>query len=906
MLAQLRSWLKAMSNRARVEQEMAEELRFHLDSYVSDLCHQGVQREEALRRARLEFGGVEAHKEECRESLGLRLWDELCADLRSGLRVLRQSPVFTGVAVISLALGIGANTAIFSIANQILLKTLSVPHAERLRLFTWARRPDSHLGPVWGSFDRNEFGEGIGATFPYPLYQSMARQQKVMESIAGFKDLQRLTALIDGQAEPVDALMVSGNFYQVVGARIEAGRSITPADDSASANGVVVISDGFWASRFARSASVLGKTITLNSVPLTIVGINAPDFKGPRPGEDPQVYFPISLQNAVAPNPDGPLLTNHGYWWVFLLGRLKPGVSPEAAQRALDVGFRDAFHATLPEKKDRDRPRFVLQAGERGFNWGPNHLRKPIYLLLAAAGLVLLVACANLANLLLARATVRQREMSLRLAVGAGRARLIRQVLVECLLLAFMGGAAGLFLGFLSRNFIPGLMLNDWSGEAVNVQLDWRVFAFAFVVTLTTGLVFGMVPAWRCTSTDPGAALKEMGRMSTSRPKALFGKALVVFQVALSLVLLVGAGLFVRTLFNLRHAPTGLNPEHVLLFELNPARARYSPPKRIRLFQKVAETLATVPGVQSSTASSEPLLANSMVNDCFHTGKDAPEHNSIFINYVGGDFFKTFDIPVLSGRAITTMDKQTAPKVAVVNRVFAQSFFGHSNPIGKTVRGCDAKASPLEIVGVSANAKYDAIRGAIPETIYIPYAQADDVDSMTFEVRSAASVASFTPKLRAVVQTIDKDLPVLEIRTQNEQIDAILSTERIFATLTAGFGVLALLLASIGIYGVMAYTVSRRTNEIGIRMALGAHARGVLTMVLRESLVLAGVGIIAGILGAAAATRIVASMLFGLTPTDKLTFAGAAVLLLGVSILAALLPAWRAARVDPLHALRHE
>jgi predicted permease len=540
MLAQVRSWLKAMRNRGRMEREMAEALHFHLDSYVNDLCRQGVAREEALRHARLEFGAVEAHKEECRESLGLRLWDELRADLRSGVRVLRQSPVFTAVAVLSLALGIGANTAIFSMANQIFLKALPVPHAGRLRLFTWAQRPKSHLGHVWGSFERNEFGEGIGATFPYPLYQSMARQQSVLEGVAGFKDLQRLTASIDGQPEPVDALMVSGNFYQIVGACIEGGRSITPADDSASANGVVVISDAYWSSRFGRSANALGKTIALNSVPLTIVGINAPDFTGPRTGEHPQVFFPLSLQNSVAPVPDGPLLTNHGFWWLFLIGRLKPGVSPEAARSSLDVAFRNAFHTTLPEKKDSDRPRFVLKPGERGFDWGPHHLQKPIYLLLAVAALVLLVACANLANLLLARATVREKEMSLRLAVGAGRARLIRQVLVECLLLAFLGGAAGLLLGLLSRNFIPGLMQDSWSGATINMQLDWRVFVFAFMMTLGTGLIFGMAPAWRSTSTDAGAALKEMGRMSTSRPKAVFGKALVVFQVALSLLLLVG------------------------------------------------------------------------------------------------------------------------------------------------------------------------------------------------------------------------------------------------------------------------------------------------------------------------------------------------------------------------------
>jgi predicted permease len=608
----------------------------------------------------------------------------------------------------------------------------------------------------------------------------------------------------------------------------------------------------------------------------------------------------------VIPDPNGSLLTNNGFWWLFLIGRLNPNVSSAAARSALDIAFRNAFRETLPGKKDSDRPRFVVQDGERGFDWGPQHLRKPLYLLLALTGLVLLVACVNLANLLLARATVRQREMSLRLAVGANRARLIRQVLVECLLLAFLGGAAGLLLGYLSRNLIQTLMESSWSGNALDTQLDWRVFAFAFLVTMATGLIFGMAPAWRCTNTDAGAALRETGRMSTTRSKAMFGKVLVAFQVALSLLLVVGAGLFVRTLFNLRHAPTGLHPEHVLLFELNPPRSRFLPAQRIRLFQRVAERLAAVPGVQSSTASSEPLLAHSMDNDCFHPTENGALKKASLINYVGPDFFATFGIPIQSGRGISATDNQRAPRVAVVNRVFANTFFENTDSIGKTISTCDPKAPVIEIVGVSANAKYDDIRRSVPETIYVPYAQADDVDSLTFEVRSAASVASLMPKIRAVVKEIDKDLPVLEIRTQSEQIDAILTTERIFAALTTGFGVLALLLASIGIYGIVAYSVSKRTNEIGIRMALGARSSSVLAMVLSESLVLIGVGIIAGILWALAATRVVASMLFGLKPSDLNTFAGAALLLTLIGTLAALRPAWRAARIDPMHALRHE
>ena len=902
----LSPWLKYIWNRRRLESEMDEELRFHIQSYADDLCQKGIAKPEALRRARVEFGAIEARKEECRESLGLRLWDELRSDLRGGFRVLRQSPVFTAVAIISLALGIGANTAIFTMANEFLLKTMGVPHSDRLRLFTWAQGRKGYIGHVWGSFERNDQGEGIGATFPYPLYQAM-RRNSVMDDVAAFKDVQRVTASVAGEAEPVDAVLVSGNFYQVLGARIEAGRAIAPSDDSPTANGVVVFSDAYWSSRFGRSADVLGKTIHLNAVPLTVVGVNAPEFKGPRTGETPEVFFPLSLQATVIPNNRGPLLPQNNFWWLFLMGRLKPGVSDQAARSALTAAFRNAFHATVTGKTDIDMPRFVLQAGDRGFDWGGHHLKKPVYLLLGVAGLVLLIACANLANLLLARASVRQREISLRLAMGAGRSRIMRQILTESLLLAFLGGAAGLLLGWAGRNIIPSLFYVSWQGQTIETQMDWRVFAFTFAVTAATGLLFGIIPAWQSTRTDANAALKETSRMSTRRPKALFGKALVLFQVALSLLLVVGAGLFLRTLLNLRNAPTGMNTDHIVLFELNPPRSRYSDAQRIQAFQRIAEGLAAVPGVQISTSSSEPVLANNIDDDCYKVlGADKGKNDTT--NYVGADFFATFGIPIVSGRGLTVGDNQTALRVAVINKTLAKSMYPNRNPVGQTVVSCDASAKPMEIVGVSADAKYSEIRGAVPPTIYIPFAQADDMSltSRTFEIRTAASMASIVPKLRAVVRRFDKDLPVLDVRTQTEQIDAILTTERLFALLTSGFGVLALILASIGIYGVMAYTVSRRTNEIGIRMALGAQARTVLAMVLGETSLLAVAGIAAGLLGAFAATRLVASMLFGLKPDDPATFAAGAGLLFLVALIAAIIPAWRAAKIDPMIALRHE
>ena len=904
----LRSWLRSMIKRKRLELDMEDELRFHIESYAEDLCRQGVPKPEAWRRAKVEFGGVEAHKEECRESLGLRLWDEFKADLRSGGRVLRQSPVFTAVAVISLALGIGSNTAIFTLANEVLLRTMAVPNADRLRMFMWAHGPNAHPGPAWGTFDRNDQGEMIGTPFPYLLYLEMKRHNEVMEELVAFKDIYQLSATVDGRAEAVSGMLVSGNFYPELRARVEAGRGIVPGDDAAGAIPVALISDAFWARRFGRSLDVLGKTIDLNRTPVTIVGVNAPEFGGPKAGNTAEVFFPLALQQQVIPNPKGSLLAQDGYWWLAVLGRLKPGVTDKAANAALSVAFRDAFHKTIPERKDSDMPRFFLRTGARGLDL-QKQMEKPIYLLLSIAGLVLLIACANLANLLLARAAVRQREISLRLAMGAGRMRIMRQILTESMLLALLGGAAGLMMAYAGHNFIPALFDEPRGGRTLLTHLDWRVFAFSFSITVATGLLFGIGPAWQSTRADQNSVLKENTRMSSSRPKVLFGKLLVIFQVGLSLVLLIGAGLFTRTLWNLRAAPTGINPEHIVLFQVTPPQARYTEAQRVILFRQIAEGLATIPGVEKVTSSSEPLLANSMDDDCFRPSgmpTGAPTPGNASVNYVGPEFFETYAIRIVQGRTLLKTDQLATHRVAILNRTLAKIFFPDTNAVGRTISACNTNAAPIEVVGISADAKYSDIREAAPPTAYFPYSQADDLMWMTFEVKTAASLGSLTPRFRDVVKVLDKDLPILDVRTQAEQIEEIMSQERVFATLTSGFGVLALLLASVGIYGVMAYTVEGRTNEIGIRMALGAEARWVLAMVLGETSVLAVAGIGAGVLAALAATKLVTAMLFGVKATDPLTFLGGAGLLFAVAITAALIPAWRAARVDPMNALRHE
>jgi predicted permease len=889
---------------------MEAELRFHIESYAADLTETGIPRDEAFRRARIEFGSVELQKEECRASLGLRLWDELRGDLVYGARMLRQSPGFTAVAIVSLALGIGANTVIFTMASRLLYKTIAVPESGRLRMLNWVRHPHTAVGPAWGSFDKNRLGEMVGSPFPYPLYLDLRKRLAMMEDLTAFKDVYRLTAIAAGEAESIDGELVSGNFYHALGAKVSAGRPITEADDTPIAPPVAVISDAYWSRRFGRSADVLGKTIKVNALSVTLVGVSSPEFHGAKICCNPEIFLPISLQPALIPHPKGSLIANANIWWVCLIGRLKPNVSPEAAQVAAEAEFHRSLRATIPEKPAAEFPGLLLAAGSRGLDTQTALFANPLHLLLGAAGLVLLIACVNLANLLLARGSARQREIGVRLAMGAGRFRLVRQSLTESMLLAALGGAAGLALGYASRNLLPTLFEDSWrSGGALETRFDWKVFAFAAFITLATGLVFGIAPALRLNSGGANRVLKETRRMSSNSSQAFFGKSLVVFQVGLSVLLLIGAGLFMRTLANLRAAPIGFNPQRLLLFDIDPPRSRYTGAKRVALLRKMEEKLSALPSVQSAALSSEPLLAHSMDNNCVRPTGRTPGikgEDGVLTNNIGERFFETVEMPVMAGRSFNWHDNQHGPRVAIANRKLAQQFFPHSGALGKTVTFCEANDPPIEIVGIVADAKYATLDEEPPPTLFLPYLQQDDAEDVTFEIKTAASTESMVKLIRAAIDSVDRDLPLLDVRTQTQQIDATLTQQRMFASLTGGFGSLALLLAGIGIYGIMAYNVSRRTNEIGIRMALGAQARSVLSMILREAWLLAGLGIVLGLAAALAVTRLLATMLFGIKPNDAATYGAAGLLLLAIALLAGAVPARRAALIDPCEALRHE
>ena len=918
MKSQLHSYLQSLFSRNKVESSIEAELRSHIELRAEDLERTGLAPAEALRRARLEFGSLETHKADIRQSLGLRLLDELRADLRYAVRMLRNSPGFTAVAVASLALGIGANTIIFTLAKGVLLDRLAVAQPNQLRLFAFIRdRRNSPLHSFWGDFYKTPDGRSITHSFSYPVYQLLRQQnlaKPALEDLFAFKDLlgQRLTATIDGHADTVSGELVSGNFYQQLGVRPVLGRAIQPSDDDAPGP-VAVISDGLWARLFGRSPSVIGKTIQLNLIPVTIIGVNPPGFTGASSAQlSPDVFLPFSMQPTLIPDHKGSLLQDPNQWWMSIMGRTRSGVPDQAVRSAFALWLEQDIRATVPVPKDASMPDFVLESGSQGLAAATHDYAAPIYVLSVLTGFVLLLACANLANLLLARSAARQREMSVRLALGASRSRVLRQLLTESLLLSSLGGIAGLALGYLGRNIIPHLLSSAWQPAPLNTRFDLRIFAFTATISILTGILFGLAPAWQATRTDVNTALKDAASSATRRRRGLTGKSIVVFQVALSMVLVVGAGLFARTLINLNTTSLGFDPHNLLLFSIQAPPARYPAPQDIALHERLEDRLAQVPGVQSVTLLENPLLAHNRSDTDFQP-TDQPTRKGDDVdqdmNGVGQTFFETYRIPILYGRAFDSTDTANSPLVAVINQSLAHSVYPGIDPVGKTffsqIRR-DRARSIYKIIGVSADAKYDALQDDPPPTFYTLYHQQKEEQFLTYTIKTQLSPAAILPALRNAVQSIDKDLPLRDIRTQNQQIEASITQERLFAALTAAFGILALILACIGIYGIMAYDVARRTSEIGIRMALGARARQVLLMVLRESSWLAILGVAAGLAAAFALTRFVRTMLYGLQPTDPTTLISATLILLAIAIAAAYGPARRASRIDPMQALRHE
>ena len=739
------SWMRAMTGRERLEAEMTEELANHVESLAADLMREGYSPEEAARRARIALGPAVMHKEGMRASLGLQWADELRADLRYALRMLGKSPGFTAVAALSLALAIGANTTIFSVAKQLLYERLDVPRAADLRLLSWIGTKD-HVAVhhIHGDYYQQPGGMVTSSVFSYPGYQQLRSQSNVLGDLFAFKNTY-MNVTIRMQAERVQVEMVSGNYYAVLGVRPQLGRLIQASDDAAPGQGaVVVISDELWDRAYNRSPAVLGETIKVNDAPLTIIGVNPRGFTGAKNVQrSAELFIPIAMQPLVQPRSGGgSYLNNPEQWWVNVMGRAQPGVSDTAAQAVLDGKLSGIVRATMTVRAGDDLPRVQVKDGSRGLFEQGQFFAKPMAVLMTLVGMVLLLACANVANLMLARGAQRQREMSVRLALGAGRGRILRQMLVESLLLAGMGGAGGLLMAYLGRNVIPAMTATAWDGANFHVHFDWRVFAFTAMVTMATGLLFGLAPALAATRVEVTHGLKEAAQTTTRQRKGMGSKTLVGFQIALSTLLVIGAGLFLRTLAGLTNVPVGFRTDHLILSEIDSPENRYPAGKDIQLHERLERALAAVPGVDAVSPAANSYLSNDLsATDFLPEGesydKSKPQEEDY--NVVGDNFFETMGIPIIAGRGLSAQDTQSSLKVAVINQSLARKRFPGQNPIGKrfSINGHDSDghggqlaADWIEIVGVCGDTRYANLREPPPPQFFLPYVQQTEVGGM--------------------------------------------------------------------------------------------------------------------------------------------------------------------------------
>jgi predicted permease len=905
--------LRELVGQRRASGELEDEIQLHIQMLKERFICRGMDPPTAEAAARRQFGNATLLSERHHEQRTFSIFAILMRDLRFGLRQLQRNPILTCVAIASLALGIGANTAIFSAAKRVLFDSLPVTSPNQLRMLTWVSAHEQPVPPVWGDVGPNETGGLTGNGFSYPVLEEMRKRTEAVQALIAFKDTP-MTITVEGHAEVINGELISGDAFQSLGVKAELGRTLSPADDLAPGSSpVAVISDGFWAQRFARSPLVLGKAISLNGVPVTIVGISSGRFAGLQMGISMQIFVPLTMQPLILPraqNGSVSLLDNPQSWWVQILARLRPDVSDGRAQAELDATLRQTAMPVLNSTADLDRFHLQFAPGDRGLDYLRGEYARPSYVLLALAGLVLLLACLNLANLLLARCATRQRELSTRMALGASRGSIARQMLTESLLLSSFGGTAGLLLGYVGRNIVPRLLTNSPQLELAQVQFDWRVLLFTLGTSFATGILFGLAPAWQATRIVAHCGLRESGGATVNRHRLWFDKALVTGQVALSATLLMGAGLFVHTLVNLNRIPLGFESNHILLFRLSLPRARYGDAQMTTFFKQLDEKLVSVPGVRLVTFNNIGIIGDGHSGSTFHVlNRPREEYPArVQTNGVGADFFQTLGISILQGRAFDRHDTATSPKVAIVNRTLAEKFFSNENPIGGTFETDPEDVNgPIQIVGVAADTRYADLRSETPPTFYIPYVQAvNGPGRMMIELRTIAEPASVLNGVRTAIESLDRDLPMIDVRTMKEQVRSTLAGERALAQLAGGFSLLALVLASIGIYGLMGYAVNSRTGEIGLRIALGARASQVLARVLRDAFWLPSAGIALGLIAALWLTRFIRVMLYGIGSVDPLTVGSTAVLLISVSLLAAFAPARRASRIDPIRALRHD
>ena len=845
--------------------------------------------------------------------------EQLLQDLRYAFRSMAAQPLFTAMAALSLALGIGANTAIFSFMDAILLRALPVPNPESLVVLNWHARdwpPLAHT--INGTFFRDSKLGFTSSNFPYAAYEQLRTHSQVFTSLFASYPTGPLNLLAGNQAERASGQYVSGNYFSGLAIAPAAGRWIDPSDDRPGAPLVAVLSFPYSQRRFGEPPSALGQSILVNNQLVTVAGVAAPDFFGVDPAGAPDLYLPLHSNLVVQPlpPPDNPnrLYVDNTFYWVRMMGRLHPGITRHQALAELAPAFHNFVDATATNPRERaDLPALYLQEGAAGLDSLRRQYSQPLYVLITMVALILAIACANIANLLLSRASSRRREMALRISLGAGRLRVVRQLLTESVSLAALGGLLGIAFAAWGIRALTLLIGGGRQNFTLHATLNWRVLAATIALSLATGILFGLAPALQSMRVDLNYALRQTRAGGQRLRLASWcriapSQLLVVSQIAISLLLLVSAGLFVRTLTNLNTIALGFNAERLMLFTVNAQQAGYKDDALVRFYEDLGTRLAAIPGVRSVTASDRPLLSGGTSSTRVRLpGFTGTNPITSFLN-VAPAFFTTMQIPILIGREIDERDIRQGAPIAVVNEVFVKKFFDGRNPIGLRF-GLMARGAPpqIEIVGVSRNARYASLKDDIPPVAYLPYSQIlMGPRQMTFELRAAGNPLSLAQSARQAVREADPRVPAYNIETQTGQIDQTISQERTFATLCTCFAVLAVLIACVGLYGTMSYSVTRRTGEIGLRMALGAQRGRVVWMVLREVLAMSAAGLAIGFAGAAAAAHLLAGFLFQIKPNDPLALALAAAILCAAGLLAGYGPALRASRVDPWTALRDE
>jgi len=915
-----------LAQRPGKEAELREELQFHLEEEAEQRQGDGLSAEEARWAARRELGNLTLVQENTRAVWGWTVLDQLGQDVRYAFRTIAANRLFTLLAVSSLALGIGANTAIFSFMDAILLRSLPVSDPESLVVLNWhvtATRQDSVMRGMSGTtYNDPELGTTAGI-FPFPAFELFRKQDAIFSSVFAHwqsRHVRTLNLAIQGEAGLASGWNVSGDYFIGLGVPPAAGRLISPEDDRAGAPPVAVVSYALSQSRFGGAANAVGQPILIDNLPFTVVGVTPPEFFGVDPAAAPDVYLPLHANKLLGAGqqlgfrPEDYLAPN--YYWIHVMARLRPGVSRAQAQAALAPSFEQWVAGTAANDQQRaNLPRLLVREGAGGLDTLRRKYSQPLYVLMALVGLILALACANIANLLLARAAARSREIALRLSLGAGRLRIVRQLLTESVLLGSLGGAAGVLFAIWGIRFLTLLLANGQENFTLRAELNWQVLAAAAALSFFTSILFGLVPALEATRLDVMPVLKET-RAGQPQPRRSslrlnLRSLLVVGQIAISVLMLVAAGLFVRTLGNLQSIELGFHRENLLLFHVDARKAGHKEPEIAVFYADLREQFRAIPGVRNASLAQNSLIQDSHGLPINVAGSPRDPGNHYLA--VGPEYFETMQIPILAGRDFQETDRPGGPAVAVINEVFAKANFGDQNPLGQRLilqeprRDGWVVARDMEIVGVSRNARYGGLTSDIPPVVYLPYDQGfPQPNQMMYALRTPGDPLRYANAVREIVRQADARVPLSEIRTQEADIDRTMNQEITFAKLCSGFATLALLIACVGLYGAVSYNVARRTGEIGIRMALGAQRGAVVRMVLREVLALAAAGLAIGLGAALATSRFVESFLYEMRANDPVALTLAVIVLLAAAVLAGYVPARNASRIDPIRALRHE